>query len=119
MPKMTGNGARLLRVKLGMNQIDFWRRVGMTQSAGSRYESGSRELPAPVQSLLLIAYGSTKEFDAEILRLRPVVAPTSSANGRNNQGGQAMSMVTKKAPAKKPAKEPAKEPAKKPAKKGC
>ena len=35
---------RDIRKKLGLNQMDFWSRIGVTQSGGSRYESG-RNMP--------------------------------------------------------------------------
>lgn len=31
---------RALRQKLGLNQAEFWGRISVTQSGGSRYESG-------------------------------------------------------------------------------
>ncbi|MBK8335062.1 MAG: hypothetical protein IPL03_00110 [Sterolibacteriaceae bacterium] len=34
-----------------MNQTEFWKRFGVTQSAGSRYESG-RSLPRPLRVLM-------------------------------------------------------------------
>ena len=46
---------RELRRQIGMNQIDFWAAVGVTQSGGSRYESG-RKMPAPVRELLRLVY---------------------------------------------------------------
>lgn len=46
-----------LRERTGLNQTEFWNRLGVTQSGGSRYESG-RGMPKPVQTLLKIAYGS-------------------------------------------------------------
>lgn len=58
-----------LRQKLGMNQTDFWSRVSVTQSGGSRYESG-RNMPRPVQALLLIAYGTKKQADAVVSELQ-------------------------------------------------
>ncbi len=48
------------RKKSGMNQQQFWSRVGVTQSGGSRYENG-RRVPKPVQTLLAIAYGTEKQ----------------------------------------------------------
>jgi DNA-binding transcriptional regulator YiaG len=39
------------RQALGMNQTQFWGRIGVTQSAGSRYESG-RHVPTPISMLL-------------------------------------------------------------------
>lgn len=46
---------RLLREFSGLNGTEFWERVGVTQSGGSRYENG-RRLPKPVQSLLRLVY---------------------------------------------------------------
>ena len=42
---------REIRRELGVSQLEFWSRIGMTQSAGSRYESG-RAMPRTVQALL-------------------------------------------------------------------
>jgi transcriptional regulator with XRE-family HTH domain len=44
-----------IRRKLGLNQQEFWTRIGVTQSGGSRYESG-REMPKPVQELLRLVH---------------------------------------------------------------
>jgi len=64
---VTGEAALAMRQKAGTNQTQFWQRVGIGQSAGSRYESG-RNIPRPVQMLLRIAYGtkaqSAKQVDA-------------------------------------------------------
>lgn len=46
---------RALRERLGLNQVDFWGRIHVTQSGGSRYESG-RPMPKPVRALLGIVY---------------------------------------------------------------
>lgn len=58
-----------IRNKLGLNQTDFWGRVGITQSTASRYEGG-RAIPKPVQKLLVIAYGTEKQAAKEVDRLR-------------------------------------------------
>jgi transcriptional regulator with XRE-family HTH domain len=47
--------AREIRRKLGMNQQEFWSLLGVTQSGGSRYESG-RNMPRPVQHLLRLIH---------------------------------------------------------------
>jgi transcriptional regulator with XRE-family HTH domain len=47
--------AKEIRKKLGMNQSQFWSRLGVTQSGGSRYESG-RNMPKPVQALLRLVH---------------------------------------------------------------
>ena len=46
---------RAIREKLGMNQTEFWSALGITQSGGSRYESG-RSMPRPVRELLRLVY---------------------------------------------------------------
>ena len=57
------------RAKLGLNQKDFWAKVGVTQSGGSRYESG-RPTPDSVNALLHIAYGTVKDSDAAMKLLK-------------------------------------------------
>ena len=46
---------RELRKRLRMNQSEFWSCIGVTQSGGSRYESG-RSLPKPVRELMRLVY---------------------------------------------------------------
>lgn len=46
---------RDIRRRLRMNQRDFWSRIGVTQSGGSRYESG-RAMPKPVRELLRLVH---------------------------------------------------------------
>ena len=55
------NGAEIRehRRKLGLNQSEFWTRVGVTQSGASRYEKG-RDIPKPVIILLNIAFATPK-----------------------------------------------------------
>jgi transcriptional regulator with XRE-family HTH domain len=53
---------------LNMNQANFWKRIGITQSGGSRYEAG-RDIPKPVQLLLaLIDLGLVTEDSIEKAR---------------------------------------------------
>lgn len=61
----TGEKVLALRKKTGLTQTPFWSRIGLTQSAGSRYESG-RNIPRPVQHLLQLVYGTDKQ-SAELL----------------------------------------------------
>ena len=44
-----------IRRKLGLNQQQFWSTLGVTQSGGSRYESG-RNMPKPVRELLRLVH---------------------------------------------------------------
>jgi transcriptional regulator with XRE-family HTH domain len=46
---------RAIRLRLGLNQQDFWGRIGVTQSGGSRYEGG-RSMPKPVLELLKLVH---------------------------------------------------------------
>ena len=65
---ITGEAALAMRKKLNVNQSEFWSRVGIGQSAGSRYESG-RNIPRPVQMLLRIAYGTNAQSARQIRAL--------------------------------------------------
>lgn len=46
---------REIRRRLGLNQEQFWTKIGVTQSGGSRYESG-RDMPKPVRELLRLVH---------------------------------------------------------------
>ncbi|MBI4984446.1 MAG: transcriptional regulator [Rhodocyclales bacterium] len=64
--------AREIRRKLGLNQQQFWSKLGVTQSGGSRYESG-RNMPRPVQHLLRLVHveqidiGKVRKDDFEVV----------------------------------------------------
>jgi transcriptional regulator with XRE-family HTH domain len=72
MKSMEKIDAREIRRKLGMNQQQFWSKLGVTQSGGSRYESG-RNMPRPVQHLLRLVHveqidiGKIKRDDYEVV----------------------------------------------------
>jgi transcriptional regulator with XRE-family HTH domain len=63
---------REIRRRLGLNQEAFWTQIGVTQSGGSRYESG-REMPKPVRELLRLVHveqidlSQVKRVDFEII----------------------------------------------------
>lgn len=63
---------REIRRRLGMNQERFWTQIGVTQSGGSRYESG-RDMPRPVKELLRLVHveqldlSQVKRVDFEII----------------------------------------------------
>lgn len=60
MKKATKRNVAKLRAKRGESQSVFWSRIGVTQSAGSRYENndvGALRIPDPVNNLLDLAYG--------------------------------------------------------------
>ncbi|MTD32441.1 helix-turn-helix domain-containing protein [Paludibacterium denitrificans] len=62
---------REIRNSLGLNQQQFWTRIGVTQSGGSRYENG-RNIPKPVQALINAVYVH------QIDRKRSTAAPPPS-----------------------------------------
>ncbi|MCL4798109.1 MAG: helix-turn-helix domain-containing protein [Burkholderiales bacterium] len=63
---------RDVRRRLGLNQQEFWTKIGVTQSGGSRYESG-REMPKPVRELLRLVHveridlSKVKKEDFEVI----------------------------------------------------
>lgn len=66
---MTGYEVKRMREKTGQNQTQFWSRVKVQQSTASRYESG-RNIPADMQLLLTLAYGTDKQAAAAFAALR-------------------------------------------------
>ena len=72
--------AREIRRKLGLNQQQFWSQLGVTQSGGSRYESG-RNMPRPVQHLLRLVHvenidiGKVKREDFEVIEFLKATNP--------------------------------------------
>lgn len=66
----TGKDARCLRRRLGMNQADFWHQVSVTQSGGSRYESG-RTMPIQVAWALHLVFSGEQQANKllQILRM--------------------------------------------------
>ncbi len=64
-----GFDARLVRNKLHLNQAEFWGPLNVTQSGGSRYESG-RDMPGPVKLLVNIVYGTPRQAEKIVSHLR-------------------------------------------------
>lgn len=56
MAQKNAMNVELLREFSGLTQAEFWSKVGVTQSGGSRYEAHARRLPKPVQHLLRLIY---------------------------------------------------------------
>jgi hypothetical protein len=63
-PKLDFSNIGADRKKTGTNQKDFWTRYGVTQSGGSRYESG-RNIPKPL-AILLWLHRSGKVTDKDL-----------------------------------------------------
>lgn len=61
---------RKLREKTGLNQNEFWSRIGVSQSSGSRLENENRDLSEPLRRLIIIAYGEPKESRQVIEQIR-------------------------------------------------
>lgn len=71
---------RKLRQNLSLNQHEFWSAVGVTQSGGSRYETG-RTMSRPVRELVRLVHvegidlkkarGSHLAVGAELQRTNP------------------------------------------------
>jgi hypothetical protein len=65
VPKLNLEDVASYRHALSENQSAFWTRFGVTQSGGSRYESG-RNMPKPVRMLMSL-YASGKITDEDLL----------------------------------------------------
>ena len=62
---ITGEVAKELRDALGLTQPEFWQPVCVSQSAGSRYESGAFEdMSGPIRVLLFARYVAEVNIDA-------------------------------------------------------
>ena len=53
---------REIRRRMGLNQQQFWSKIGVTQSGGSRYENG-RNIPRPVRELLRLVHVEQIDLD--------------------------------------------------------
>src|ERR1700704_7080547 len=84
---------REIRRRLGLNQEEFWTRIGVTQSGGSRYESG-RTMPKPVRELLRLVHIEGIELekargeDFEVVSYLKKANPKLYRNLRKEAGGR-------------------------------
>ena len=60
---------RTMRMKRGETQTEFWSRLGVSQSAGSRFET-FRTLPHWLRIMIVIAYGTQKQSAKLVAALR-------------------------------------------------
>lgn len=65
IPKNPLKDLRAYRESLRENQSEFWGRFGVTQSGGSRYESG-RRVPRPIGMLIHLFF--TERINDLVLR---------------------------------------------------
>ena len=84
---------REIRRRLGLNQEQFWTQIGVTQSGGSRYESG-RDMPKPVRELLRLVHveqvdlSQVKRVDFEIISYLKETHPDLYRNLRRAARGR-------------------------------
>lgn len=69
-----------LRISLGLSQTEFWGRIGVSQTSGSRYES-YRELPEPITILIDMAYNFTLDQAIDHLKIIRGVRQETVRNG--------------------------------------
>ena len=83
-----------IRQKLGLNQQEFWTKIGVTQSGGSRYESG-RSMPKPVRELLRLVHvekldlSKVKKEDFDVIEYLRTEQPDLYNNLRKAAKGKA------------------------------
>lgn len=72
----TAHKAVALRRKMKMSQTEFWRMVGVAQSAGSRYEAAAgpawanaRKIPAHVQAIGALVFAKNEQARQSVLEL--------------------------------------------------
>jgi transcriptional regulator with XRE-family HTH domain len=85
---------REIRRKLGLNQQQFWSKIGVTQSGGSRYESG-RNMPRPVRELLRLVH--VEQIDIQRIKREDVAI----VNLLKNQNPELYKILKKTVKAKK------------------
>ncbi len=100
---------REIRRRLRLNQQEFWSRIGVTQSGGSRYESG-RTMPKPVRELLRLVHiegieldkarGSDFEVVSYLKRANPKLYQNlrKAASGRTGSTGRVASSAAARSP---------------------
>jgi transcriptional regulator with XRE-family HTH domain len=67
MKTISGKQALAMRNSLGVSQSKFWKRLGISQSGGSRYECG-RAIPLTVYLLMQLAYSRNPEQTLKRIR---------------------------------------------------
>lgn len=79
-----GAEIRAFRTKRKLTQADFWERVGITQSGGSRYESG-RRIPEDMLLLMNLIWGERAHAEQLLHALRKDAQQCVDANQAVNQ----------------------------------
>lgn len=80
---------RELRRKMDITQSEFWSRIGVTQSGGSRYETG-RKAPNTTQTVIDLTYGPAKVALEKLAALRGVsvddLIASQACNKKSHRG---------------------------------
>ena len=69
-PKFTADQVKAMRLKSGLTQYDWWSPFGVSQSGGSRYESG-RGMAKSIHLLIAIRHGTEAQRQAVLAELMP------------------------------------------------
>ena len=76
---------RELRRKMDIRQSEFWNRIGITQSGGSRYET-TRKVPKPTQTVIDLTYGPLNAAVERLAAMRGItVAELLASQARNKK----------------------------------
>lgn len=89
---------RTMRKRLGLKQTPFWQTIHVSQSAGSRYESG-RRVPKQIHVLIGLAYGTDEIAETLLARLRsalPARYKPSATAAKAVQSGEMMKALRKR-----------------------
>ena len=78
----TGEEIRAYRKERRLSQADFWVPLGITQSTGSRFESG-REIPGPIQILLNLALRREDKATTIVVSLRAALGKPKKAQPKS------------------------------------
>lgn len=69
------------RNSLGLDQREYWGRIGLTQSTGSRYETG-RTPHKTIRMLHTLAYGKEREITRTLKSLGVALPQPQAPNAR-------------------------------------
>ena len=76
---------RELRRKMNLSQSEFWNRIGVTQSGGSRYEA-MRKVPKTTQTVIDLTYGPLNAAVERLAAMRGItVAELLASQARNKK----------------------------------
>lgn len=74
MMKLTPEDVRVIRQFLGLTQLQFAQRIGVTESFVCHVERGTKKIPDGMDSKIANALGMSVEIIKEITKLRHTIA---------------------------------------------